>query len=81
MKTGFLIKRPGRWSALTLVLAANGIGQAALAAPIAYYTDLTSSPAGAYVTVWGKGFGSSAGSVMVGGATASGADIVSWSDS
>ncbi|HWQ14417.1 MAG TPA: NosD domain-containing protein, partial [Roseiflexaceae bacterium] len=47
----------------------------------AYYTDLTSSPAGAYVTVWGKGFGSSAGSVMVGGATASGADIVSWSDS
>ncbi|HXH02468.1 MAG TPA: hypothetical protein VNN09_04030, partial [Candidatus Competibacteraceae bacterium] len=71
----------GHWSALAMMMAACGVGRAALAAPTAYYTDLTSSPAGAYVTVWGKGFGSSAGSVMVGGATASGADIVSWSDS
>ena len=53
----------------------------AASAPVAFYTDLDSAPNGAFVTVWGKAFGTTAGTVSVGSAVASGSDIITWSDS
>lgn len=72
-----------RWSCVA-VLAASG----ALAAPRVYYTDLDSGPnsggeknAGAYVTIYGSGFGSVQGSssVTVGAGRAAAYPI--WTDS
>jgi hypothetical protein len=40
---------------------------------------MTSAPQGAYVTVWGQNFGSTAGTVTVGSTAISGSNIVSWS--
>ncbi len=48
--------------------------------PVIFYTDLASAPAGAYVTVFGRGFGSSAGAT---GNVTLGSDActtLSWSD-
>jgi len=66
--------------ALALAFVVSMLAQAAQAAPVAFYTDIDSGPNGAFVTVWGKGFGSNKGSVLVGSGTASGADILSWTD-
>jgi hypothetical protein len=43
-----------------------------------YYSDMTSAPLGAYVTVWGQNFGTTAGTVKVGSTSISGSNIVSW---
>lgn len=45
--------------------------------PVVFYTDLVTAPPGAYVTLWGNGFGASqgAGSVTLAGAATT---IVSW---
>ncbi len=48
--------------------------------PILFYSDLDSGPVGAYVTVWGKGFGATAGVVKLGSTAAMGTDTRSWSD-
>lgn len=48
-------------------------------APLIFYTDLTSAPPGAYVTLWGRGFGASQGSTVTHAGIAA-AKIVSWSD-
>ncbi|HXH02188.1 MAG TPA: right-handed parallel beta-helix repeat-containing protein [Candidatus Competibacteraceae bacterium] len=53
---------------------------AAAAAPTVFYSDLTSAPVGAYVTLWGREFGEKPGSVRVGKADAKGTDILSWRD-
>ncbi|HXH02187.1 MAG TPA: hypothetical protein VNN09_02595 [Candidatus Competibacteraceae bacterium] len=68
---------------LASLVALLGFGAwgAALAAPVAFYTDLTSAPPGAYVTIWGREFGALPGVVHVGTGVAWGADILSWSDS
>jgi hypothetical protein len=52
----------------------------AAGAPAIFYTDLTSAPANAYVTLWGRGFGTTQGSSTVTHAGAAVAKIVSWSD-
>jgi hypothetical protein len=48
-------------------------------APVVFFTDLASAPPGAFVTLWGRGFGATQGAskVMIGDAAAS---VVSWSD-
>ncbi len=50
---------------------------AVFAYPVLWYSDLDSGPVGAYVTVWGKGFGATAGGVKLGSTPA---NIVSWRD-
>ena len=47
--------------------------------PVVFYSDLTSAPAGAYVTFWGRGFGQPQGSSTI---TLGGSDleVVSWAD-
>jgi len=34
--------------------------------PVLFYSDLDSGPVGSYVTVWGKGFGATAGGSEIG---------------
>jgi hypothetical protein len=62
---------------------ANGDGSlttASSGAAAIFYSDLTSAPMGAYVTVWGQSFGSAAGTVYVGSNAIVGSNIFSWSD-
>lgn len=58
----------------------GGIMGAPPGAPVIFYTDLASAPANAYVTLWGKNFGTTQGAstVTLGGAPVG--KIVSWSD-
>ncbi|MGH8531146.1 MAG: right-handed parallel beta-helix repeat-containing protein [Gammaproteobacteria bacterium] len=68
-----------RW--LCYLACGLGVSLAAPAAsayPVAFYSDLDSGPVGSYVTVWGKGFGGTAGVVKLGSTAAT--DILSWSD-
>jgi hypothetical protein len=47
--------------------------------PVIFYTDLASAPPGAYVTLWGNGFGDTQGTGSVTLAGAPIATVVSWS--
>jgi hypothetical protein len=49
-------------------------------APVVFYTDLASAPPGAFVTLWGRGFGSAQGTSAVTLAGAPVAAVVNWSD-
>jgi len=66
--------------ALGLALAALLHAAPALAAPVLFYSDLDSAPGGAYVTVWGTGFGTTPGSLHVGSAAVGGANVLSWAE-
>jgi hypothetical protein len=48
--------------------------------PVIFYSDLASAPAGAWVTVWGRGFGSDRGTSRVTVGAADAAGYVTWSD-
>jgi len=48
--------------------------------PVIFFSDLASAPAGAYVTVWGRGFGSAQGSSSVTVGALAPARYLSWSD-
>lgn len=63
---------------VVLIVACHSGVPVASAAPVIFYSDLDSSPPGAYVTIWGKGFGSELGHLEVGAAKAD--DILSWTD-
>ena len=62
---------------LGVVACQSGVPVAS-AAPVIFYSDLDSSPPGAYVTIWGKGFGGEIGSLEVGEAKVE--EILSWTD-
>ncbi|MDH5527859.1 MAG: hypothetical protein OEY97_11190 [Nitrospirota bacterium] len=64
---------------LGLILLGVATAPTALAAPVLFYSDLDSAPLGAYVTVWGKGFGTAPGTVLVGSGSTGAGDIISWS--
>jgi hypothetical protein len=49
-------------------------------APVVFYTDLASAPPGAFVTLWGRGFGAAQGTSTVTITGAPVAAVVSWSD-
>jgi len=75
------VRKIGLVGILLLTFGAGLLSAAAQAAPLLFYSDLDSGPSGAFVTVWGKDFGSTKGSVLVGAAAVSGANILSWTDS
>jgi hypothetical protein len=58
----------------------GGMPSAQPGQPLVFYTDLTSAPPGAYVTLWGRGFGATRGSSTVTLNGASVASYVSWSE-
>jgi hypothetical protein len=49
-------------------------------APLIFHTDLASAPPGAYVTLWGRGFGAVQGSSTVTHAGIGVSKVVSWGD-
>src|SRR5262245_17658063 len=80
----FSIGRRGNWLHLAAALA-FAAPTIANAAPALFYTDLAAAPntggsnnAGAFVTLYGRGFGSTQGSVSVGGGAV--AAVQSWTD-
>ena len=67
------------WAA-SLVLLGTLFTGAALAAPTIFYSDLDSAPKRAFVTLWGKGFGSTRGAIEVGAGITVPEEIVSWTN-
>lgn len=68
-----------QWWVLSL-LGCQAAVPVTMAAPVIFYSDLDSAPANAYVTIWGKDFGSEPGSVLLAGSSVGDGNVLSWTN-